>query len=206
MDPERADAIHAFYSAGPKDFLLPRTPDALRTMATQGSLFELVNSDEEVLGACYVSVNRDEGTESPAEFGGILLADAVKGQGLAGVLARAALAVFFGAEQHVFMIAHVHVENQDPRLLLKNLGFGVTNIQESPPPGYDTGAMKTNDEGKVVGDVLLMHVPSLANLAAWLADYVGPVTLQHDSLSDDKMTTVRILQDLATLPQPSLTR
>jgi hypothetical protein len=203
VDPDRADKIHAFYNAGPKDFLLPRTPDDLKEMADKGSLFELVNDAGDVLGACYVKVDGDKGTESPAEFGGILLDESVQGQGLAGVLARAALSVFFAAEAHVFMIAHVHVENNAPRELLKKLGFTSTGKTESPPKGFPTGAMRTNAKGEVIGDVLLLQVPSLSGLANWLANYSRSVRLDHWALNgDNRAVTVQILNTLSSYPQP----
>lgn len=125
-EPAQLKAAHDFHLRSVGEFLLPRTLDQFDTLAKAGELWiALVGLD--VVASCYVTRADDEPN---AEFGGIIVRDDWKGTGLASAIGTVAIAAHYFHDPSP-LIAHVHVDNRDPLLLLtERLGF--TKIDGEP--------------------------------------------------------------------------
>lgn len=96
-------------------------------------------------------------TLEPAEFGALLTDPSQRGTGIGAVLATFALASYFwdtdpDSPTPIPLVAHVHVENQAPRKILRALGFeqrGRVEVRGSRP-GFEH--MPRDARGMVIGD------------------------------------------------------
>ena len=119
-------AAHDFHLKNVGEFLLPRTLEQFDTLAKAGELW-VAEVDREVVASCYVTRKDDE---ADAEFGGIIVRNDWKGTGLASAIGTVALSAHFFHDPAP-VIAHVHLDNQDPLpLLTQRLGF--TKIDGEP--------------------------------------------------------------------------
>ncbi len=125
-EPAQLQAAHDFHLKSVGEFLLPRTLAQFDALAQAGELWVAV-LEHEVIASCYVT----RGDDAPeAEFGGIIIRDEWKGTGLASAIGTVAIAAHFLHDPSP-LIAHVHVDNQDPlRMLTERLGF--TKIEGKP--------------------------------------------------------------------------
>jgi hypothetical protein len=119
-------AAHEFHLKSVGEFLLPRTINQFDMLAKAGELWIAVVGLD-VVASCYVTREDDQ---TDAEFGGIIVRDDWKGTGLASAIGTVAISAHF-LHDPAPLIAHVHVDNQEPLpLLTERLGF--TKIDGEP--------------------------------------------------------------------------
>jgi RimJ/RimL family protein N-acetyltransferase len=148
----------------------------MQRYSNDGELFAVRDTGSfEIVGICYVTLDSDR---NRWELGGLSVSATVQDLGLGTLLGRYALARTI-AEKRPWLskqeiIAHVHEENQDPRGLLKRVGFE-QNGQEEAPDSVPA-EMKRNADGKVVGDVFVFPSSRVADLAtAFASDLARPL-------------------------------
>lgn len=203
-EPEHLKAAHEFHLKNAGEFLLPRTLDQFDTLAKAGELW-VAEVNHEVVGTCYVTRGDDE---TDAEFGGIILEDNWRGTGLASAIGTVAIAAHFLHDPSP-LIAHVHVDNQDPLpLLTKRLGF--TKVEGKPAElnkaklEKDLGktiSMRADEDGIIRGDTFRFSPKWLSECADRLATNKLakiPVVVANKYFEKDALAeSVRILRDLA---------
>lgn len=166
-----------FHMAFPtKGYIWPRTEADMERYSNDGELFAVRHKGSyEIVGICYVTLDTDR---NRWELGGLSVSAIVQDLGLGTVLGRYALARTI-AEKAPWLskqeiIAHVHEENQDPRSLLKRVGFEQNGREEAPDTAPDE--MKRNAAGKVVGDVFVFPTNRVVELAnAFESDLAHPL-------------------------------
>jgi len=173
--------------ASSDEHIWPRTEQQIYQYANDGQLFG-VRSEQSgpFMALCYVALNS---AEKEFELGGLTVARAVQRMRIGTVLARLALAYTMVYEQpwrnDQEVIAHVHEENQDPRKLLKTLGFEYLHPIELPgnqaPP-----SMKRNPAGNVVGDKFRFTRDGLQLLSNWF----------NQEFSDTRVGGAKVVVDM----------
>lgn len=199
------DTAFAFYQSFSTEFLWPRTVDEIGSMAEDGQLFAAADANR-VLACCYMKpleggdindvLRRVIDVDNAYEFGGVLVDDAARGQKIGSTLGRVSLAAVSAMASPSGVIAHVHEENELPRPLLERLGFGVTGEKDGPP--FVPPGMKTNSEGKVVGDVYRFEFGRFADIADWLEAFGGSVCGRPAELSAI-LSRIAVATDLRAL-------
>jgi GNAT superfamily N-acetyltransferase len=162
---EEAFAFHLSIASS-NEHIWPRTEEQIKQFSDDGELFGVREATSgEFVALCYATL---EGNEW--ELGGLLVADSVQGLGLGTALVRFALAYTIATQRPWFygqeVIAHVHEANQDPRNLLKRVGFEQFDKVEIPGD-QAPASMKRNAEGKLVGDKFRFPPHAVAELSRW---------------------------------------
>jgi hypothetical protein len=203
-EPEQLTAAHDFHLKSVGEFLLPRTIEQFDALAQAGELWVAVVEDD-VVGSCYVTRGDDE---PDAEFGGIIIRDDWKGTGFASAIGTVAIAAHFLHDPSP-LIAHVHLDNQDPLpLLTGRLGF--TKLEGKPAELNKAELEKTlgkpinmraDANGIIRGNTFGFSPKWLAELADRLASNQlakVPVQVANKYFEQAALTeTVRTLRDLA---------
>jgi GNAT superfamily N-acetyltransferase len=191
--------------------LWPRGLEFFRELAQRESLFEIVANTpfaEEMVGVCYITEDPSE-SQCRIEFGGVYVVPKYRGFGLAAALGKAAVSSLFILDppsMDIPVIAHVHEKNQEPRGVLRQLGFIQTG-QESPPEEVVPPGLERNEEGKVVGDLFEFQRTQLAEFADWLENFQGlaegkngkvPLEIDVPFFTKYKSAAIEALRDLST--------
>ena len=146
------DAVHQFHMENVGEFLYPRSVEQFRRLTEEFSILVALD-DQAIVGICYVT---EDESANRWEFGGVTVLPSQRGSGIASALGTLAIANTF--LQHGVavraLIAHVHVDNPDPRRLLQeHLGFLPTNKVECMEAHEAPSNMRRDATGKVCGDV-----------------------------------------------------
>lgn len=214
LEARRVEAVLAFYDTNPDAHVWPRTRAELDELASEGCLFEVVDTrDERVVAACYTKDDEEPAGSNAGrvrwEVGGLYADESVRGSKLAEALVRVSIISLYvlldpDAEGQR-LIGHVHEYNQKPRRLLESLGFEHDG-SEIPPPHVVPPNLTRNEKGEVVGHLYVFRVQALAGFADWLENHNGrlangaPISL--DGALSDRASTVIALRDIAKRSSP----
>lgn len=165
------------------DHIWPRTEEDIRSLAQSNQLLAAYYEPRDFVGLCYVKAEDNEW-----ELGGLTVDPKVQGHGIGTTLARVAIAHTmaynepwkYGQE----VIAYVHQANNDPRKLLKQLGFTWTTSIEVPD-NHAPPSMKRNEQGKIVGDKFRFTPEGLQHLSRWFDN-------ESHAIFDERGATVNL--------------
>jgi GNAT superfamily N-acetyltransferase len=164
-------------------YLRLRSEDEIRTFAAEGELFG-VHSASKILAQCYVTLDE---SANEYEVGGLAVLPEVQQLGVAGILARLAIAHVIANERPRHfgrrIVGYVHQDNQRPRKLMDRLGFQHIGRQTLK---LATATMKQNPQGEVVGDKFVFPGTAVKQLCNWfksefrnlLTDGLTPVIIE----------------------------
>jgi len=165
LSTEAAEAFEFHNSLTDKKYIWLRNEGQIRQFSNDGEIFAVRHGNtRKIVSMCYVTL---DGDSNRWELGGLSVAEAAQNLGLGTVLVRYALARTIAEKapwlSNQEIIAHVHEENQDPRNVLKRVGFEQKGQEVAPATAPIE--MKRNADGKVVGDVFLFPKNGVAKLA-----------------------------------------
>lgn len=168
---EHLDAAHTFHVDHAGEHLWARDVDDFERYLADSALY-IVHDHGVIYGICYVADGAEaaDGTEA-VEFGGVFVADELRGKRIGEALARTAIAQLYATRSVERLIAHVHVENQLPRSLLQKVGFEIdTQIKA---PDHAPATMARNEAGEVWGDEFRFRLTALEQTVNWLESFEG---------------------------------
>ncbi len=148
------------------EHIWPRTEEQISEFAERGELFGVRRlSTGEFAGLCYSTL---EGVEW--EIGGLTVTEKNRHLHLGTMLVRFALAHTIATSRpwhyQQQIIAHVHEDNQNPRNLLRRIGFEF--LEKVTIPGDQAPAsMKRDENGNLSGDKFRFPQAGVAQLSAW---------------------------------------
>lgn len=170
---DRAFQFHISIAAR-DEHIWPRSSSQIHALAEGGFLFGARRLDTgEFVALCYALFSEDP---NQWELGGLTVAPDFQKQGIGSLLAKLTLVhtIAFNAvfENGHEVISHVHAENEDPRSLLKKLGFSYKTTRKYPATSAPR-SMKRDAEGFLVGDEFVFTNAGLCILADWLDGFEG---------------------------------
>lgn len=178
---EDVAAVSEFHRSQSTEFIWPRTPDKLKELADDGSLFivhadDIVKRGKYIIGMCYLMEGEEPEGGPRWEFGGVYVSDEFRGYGIGtalGVTAISSHYLYNPPPKDERLIAHVHVDNISPRnMLATRLGFVLVG-QETPPSEVVPPGLRRNLNGEVVGDLYEFKIPILDKFADYIEAFDG---------------------------------
>lgn len=173
LDPAQGREAYQWHRgfAGNGDCVYPRSWPAFESLVTSEQVLCARDTNGDYLALTYYTLADDKW-----EIGGLMVATPERRKGVGGTVARLAVGYVLVTEDPLpvgqSVIAHIHESNDQPRRLFQSLKFRKTRTVVIP--GEELPGLKTNANGKVVGDELEIGVPdTLEALAEWCDAWKG---------------------------------
>lgn len=166
QDAREAYQWHRGFAAN-YEFIFPRPWEKYESLVVDRQIWCARNENGDFLASAYFAFD-----EGKWEIGGVMVAKPERGKGVAGVLARLTLAHVLVMETPLKrghpIIAHIHADNQEPRVLFTQALKFQMPAKPQEFPGEHLPGLKQNDRGKVEGFELTFTIPDTLNaLVEW---------------------------------------
>jgi hypothetical protein len=203
MEGREAYQWHRGFAAS-NDCIFPRTWEEYKAIADSGQVWCARNEKRDLLALAYFRLDGGQW-----EVGGLMVAVQERGNGLGALIMRLTLGHLLFVEDPLArqepIIAHVHVENAEPRLIIEHaLKFRFT--QRIKKSGSELPGLRTNAAGDVEGDEFeLVRPDTLIALTKWCDRWDGKLKDGQDVqilLSPDTSLQMwaAAFRDMATRP------
>jgi hypothetical protein len=157
--PSDAHEIYELVYRNPHPFLRTTSLNEIESWIENGVCWVVLDSlESKIIGACNIKVpktNPDQPPE-PAEFGGVFVQEDYRRLGVGDFLSVFALASYYrendpDSPNPVPLISHVHIQNNNPLRILRDIGFEFVTIIQVPEgvPGFEN--MPRNSYGHLFG-------------------------------------------------------